>query len=383
MSVRAARTELVLTPAGTILLPAAIVGVLASASFVPAAALASAAALSVLLLAPLGAWLCLRGLVMLPPPPRQAFVGEGFPVTLEVENRSFLFAARHVFLWHGRGKRRRDQLPSGRIDRRAARSRGRVTTLYRMLERGRHASLRLVACSSYPFGLVECRREFELAVDFLALPCPGRLGDLRRLMPAQSGAALDARRPLLGEEELYGVHEWRPGESLRRAHWKLSARRGRTLLREFRGAGRPPVHLVLSCWVPQRGAGRHASFERAVRLTATLAQHFLREGHRLRLTLEGPEPISLHSARGGRTLVLFLTVLAQVQPSAGAPRQASALAAAPPSLRDDVLLLVRAGGKRHVRGPARDARIVLDVDDPAIERVFHAERAPHARLVLS
>jgi hypothetical protein len=79
MSVRAARTGLVLTPAGTILLPVAIVGALLSWSLVPAAALASAAALSVLLLAPLGAWLCLRGLVVLPPPPRQAFAGEGFP----------------------------------------------------------------------------------------------------------------------------------------------------------------------------------------------------------------------------------------------------------------------------------------------------------------
>jgi uncharacterized protein (DUF58 family) len=249
-----------------------------------------------------------------------------------------------------------------------------------MLERGRHTTLRLVISSSYPFGLVECRREFELAVDFLALPCPGRLGDLRRLMPAQVGATLDARRPLVGEEELYGVHELRPGESLRRAHWKLSARRGRTLLREFRGAGRPPVHLVLSCWVPQRGAGRHASFERAVRLTATLAQHFLREGHRLRLTLDGPEPTSLYSARGGRTLVMFLSVLAQVQASEGAPRAEPAAAARTGS--DDVLLLVLAGGGKRARIPAGAARIVLDVDDPATERVFRAQRAPDSRLVL-
>jgi uncharacterized protein (DUF58 family) len=308
-------------------------------------------------------------------------VGEGFPVALEVENRSFVFAARHVFFWHGRGGRRRERMPSGRIDHLASRSRGRVTTLHRMLERGRHASLELVVASSYPFGLVECRREFELAVDFLALPCPGRLGDLRRLMPAQSGAAVDARRPLQGEEELYGVREWRPGESLRRAHWKLSARRGRTMLREFRGAGRPPVHLVLTCRVQQRGAGRHASFERAVRLTATLAQHFLREGHRLRLTLDGPEPTSLYSARGGRTLVLFLSVLAQVHPSEGEPQPGADPAAL--STHDDVVLHVLAGGGRRARRPAGDARIVLDVDDPATERVFHPERAPHARLVLS
>lgn len=368
---RAQRTTLRLTPAGTLLLPIAVIGLVLSLSLVGKAALVTAAICALLALAPAGAFLCLRGLSVRAPAPHQAFVGEGFALQISVTNRAWLLTARHVFLWHGRG-RRKDPVPSGRLDAIAPGATRNVQTAHRMFERGRHEKLRLVMASSFPFGLVECRREFSLPVDFLALPCPGHLKNERKLQRARSGMSVDLRRPLFGEEEQYGLREWREGMSLRRAHWKISARRGRPILREFRGAGRAPVQVVLSTWVQGLGAGRHASFEKAVSLTATLCESFLRRGHRLRLVVDGPEPISLHSVRGGRTLLVFLAVLAEVKPHQGNPlRVARALPARPGHA--EVFIAVLAGGGL-AKPPAGGDVIVFDVDEAATDRVFQRGR---------
>ena len=369
---RANRTTLRLTPAGVVLLPIALIGLLLSLTLVGKAALVTATVCALLALAPVASTSCLRGLSVRAPAPRQAFVGEGFAIELSVTNRAWLLTARHVFLWHGHG-RRRDPVPSGRLDAIAPGETRRVPTAHRMFERGRHEKLRLVMASSFPFGLVECRREFSLPVDFLALPCPGHLRDMRRLQRARSGMSVDLRRPLFGEEELYGLREWREGESLRRAHWKISARRGRTILREFRGAGRAPVQLVLSTWVPAVGAGRHPSFEKAVSLTATLCEYFLREGHRLRLVLDGPEPIDLHSVRGGRTLLVFLAVLAEVKAHQGDPHQVVRALPSRPG-HEEIFIAVLAGGGREKTASAGEDVIVFDVDDPDTERVFQRGR---------
>ena len=369
---RARRTTLRLTPAGTLMLPIALIGLVLSLSLVGKAALVTAAICALLALAPAGAFLCLRGLCVQAPAPRQAFVGEGFALQIPVTNRAWFLTARHVFLWHGRG-RRKDPVPTGRLDSIAPGTTREVQTGHRMFERGRHEHLRLVLASAFPFGLVECRRELSLPVDFLALPCPGHLVNERRLQRARSGMSVDLRRPLFGEEELYGLRDWREGMSLRRAHWKISARRGRTILREFRGAGRAPVQLVLSTWVQGVGAGRHASFEKAVSLTATLCESFLRRGHRLRLVVDGPEPISLHSVRGGRTLLVFLAVLAEVQPHAGDPGRVVRALPARPGHREVFIAVLAGGGGEKTVSAGGDVH-VFDVDDPETDRVFQRGR---------
>ena len=373
---RALRTKLRLTPAGAALLPIGVIGLAFSLGLGDKTALMTATLCALLLLAPLGAFLCLRKLEVRAPAPRQAFVGEGFGLQVSVTNHAWLLTARHAFLWHGRG-RRRDPVPSGRLDSIGPRQTRLVQTAHRMFERGRHDKLRLVIASSFPFGLVECRREFSLPVEFLALPCPGHLRNMGRLQRARAGMSADLRRPLFGEEELYGLKEWREGMSLRRVHWKISARRGRKILREFRGAGRAPVHLVLSTWVQQVPSGRHASFEKAVSLAATLCERFLRDGHRLQLVVEGPEAVSLHSVRGGRTLLVFLAVLAEVRPHEGDPW--AAVRARPiRSRHGEISIAVLAGGGQET--PRSDGeRIVFDVDAPETDRVFQRGRLPSLR----
>ncbi|MCP3920557.1 MAG: DUF58 domain-containing protein [bacterium] len=254
----------------------------------------------------------------------------------------------------------------------------RTSVTPRFRDRGRRKHVTVEVRSSFPFGLFEATRRLRLDVDHVVLPRLGRLGPLERRLANISGRVDDAQRGALGDGEFYGLREWREGQSMRRVHWKLSARRGRLLLRELVSEDRPAIRLVLSTWVlVGMQNARVPSFERAVSLAATLVEHFLRRGHRLELALAGPEPSTFTAVRGRTALIAFLCELAEVRHAIGEPTDA--FRSAPPGGRF-VNLFVLAGGR--VRRD--DAKLpppgawVLDVDDESGIEVFEGMRDPSA-----
>ena len=158
-----------------------------------------------------------------------------------------------------------------------------------------------------------------------------------------------------------------------------SARRGRPILREFVHEHRPPVHLVLQLGVRRRGW--KASFERAISVTTTLAEHLLRYGHRVRLTLAGENGHTLDQLTGRNALVAIQMALADaraepsdepVEPTAGFE---------PGGRRSLAVIVVLAGGLKLSRDDSRDGSrrwTVLDVDDPDVRSAFSRARPPSA-----
>ena len=154
-------------------------------------------------------------------------------------------------------------------------------------------------------------------------------------------------------------------------HWKISARQGKTILRELRGEDRPPVHLVLDPHVRLRASmRRHRGFEEAVSLAGTLAEYLLRQRYRLRFTILGEDGCTIDCESGRYGLLGLLDQLALVQ-----PRQLER-AADGPALYDtrtgEIRAIVRSGSGA---GHGTDATtVVFDVDDRAIERFFEYAR---------
>jgi uncharacterized protein (DUF58 family) len=369
---RPARVTLHLAPAGRVALP--IAAALAGAGWLVGgtAALLGTTALALVLLAPLLAWLHTRGTRLAPPAPASALAGEAFTIELEMRNAGRL-RLRDAVVSFGAASARHDR-PAGLLPRLAAGASERVQAVHRVARRGRQRELEVGVASSYPLGLIECRATFHLPADLLVLPRPGHLHDLRRL-PATGPHVMDRRRNVArAEEELWAVREWREGESLRRVHWRLSARRERTILRELRAPSEPPLHLVLVTEVAGATPAkrRHPGFETAVALSATLLEHWLRRGRTVRLSV-GDHAQGVR-ARGRRGLFDLLRVLAEVEAQDGDPHAAIATL---PRAAHEVTVVVHVGGRRGARrAPERHGELwLLDVDDPATGRLFQRGHA--------
>lgn len=209
-------------------------------------------------------------------------------------------------------------------------------TSYRrtLVRRGRHRLSGLRMSTRFPFGLL--RRSIDLAepADLLVYPAlipvtdPTLAGGLAQLGEKQSPA-----RARSGD--FHGLRELRPGDDPRDIHWRTTARRGRSFVREFEEETGREVVVVL-----ETGADVPAEvFETAVSYAASLALLLLRRSFRVGLIAGAAcVPPGLGPTQGGavlRSLALVENVagnpdttkcagkgatLLLVTPAAGAPR---------------------------------------------------------------
>ncbi len=349
------------TRAGIATVGVALVALLLSLA-VPRATVFAAASGAAALALPLLARLHARGLRMLPPRPVTAFAGEPFPLELVVLTRSAFFAARDVvFLLPGAAAER--LRPAGLAPTVAPGVPATVVLSQRIAQRGRVRSLQVAVETTFPLGLARAELAFDVPCDVLVLPRVGELRSADAWTAHRHGLLYVGASDRGDEQEFDTLHEWRAGESLRRVHWRLSARRGRLLVREFRGEDRPAVHVVLDTRVPpgRGGRARATAFERAVTLAATLVEHHLRRGHACRLTVLGPAPFATARRRGRAALLPILEALADV---AAAPAEGAREVA--PGRRDEITLHVCVGAPPAAPGPGA---FVLDATRPEVARL--------------
>lgn len=83
-------------------------------------------------------------------------------------------------------------------------------------------------------GLLCIPRKVKNAVSFCALP-QSETAPVRSVLPQEAEDSGDADPNLPGHSrpELFGVHEYVPGDPLRDIHWKLSARLDKMMVREY------------------------------------------------------------------------------------------------------------------------------------------------------
>lgn len=101
--------------------------------------------------------------------------------------------------------------------------------------------------------------------------------------------------------ETFGVREYRPGDPLRRIHWRSSARRGELVVREMEPPGLRVAGLLLDATPPSREAA-----DQLARLAASEAWDCLRAGGRALLWTPGREPSAACGMHGFWTLLDWL-----------------------------------------------------------------------------
>jgi uncharacterized protein (DUF58 family) len=124
-------------------------------------------------------------------------------------------------------------------------------------------------------------------------------------------AALDARASSgsrTASPDDTALRDYRPGDDLRRVHWRTTARLGELVVRQDERAGRRPATVLLD--LPQDDDG----LEWTIRLGASAAVSLTRAGHQVRL-LAGPTRDRLHHRDVASAELLLDQTIDLVSPS--------------------------------------------------------------------
>jgi uncharacterized protein (DUF58 family) len=136
--------------------------------------------------------------------------------------------------------------------------------------------------TSDPLGFFIGRRQCSDTEIALVYPRFTTLSHRRPVRELETAAAA----PRAGSGyELFGIREYRPGDSLRRIHWRSSARHGELVVREYEPPGVQTVRIVVDPAPPTR-----AIADQIARIAASEAWDCLREGGRAILAAPGLEP---------------------------------------------------------------------------------------------
>jgi uncharacterized protein (DUF58 family) len=185
------------------------------------------------------------------------------------------------------------------------------------LRRGHVRFTGLAIARPDPLGLIHALKTIRLPQSLLVLPrrypMPEiRLGGRRKYQPG--GVALASS---VGDsEEFVALRDYRPGDPMRRIHWKSWARVGRPVVREYQNEFFVRHALVLDTFTERDG---NLVFEDAVSVAASIAVSVETQESLLDLMFVGPEAYCFTAGRGVGHTDRLLEVLACIGPCRDKP----------------------------------------------------------------
>ena len=193
---------------------------------------------------------------------------------------------------------------------------GHARYVLRGLARGRYEFEGSIAVIEDPFGLERVEQPLDSPGALLVYP---RLVELDRLFSEGGIRSHDGRQLLLRRPsgfDLHSVREYEHGDSLRKVHWRSTARRGQLMVKELEDSPRDEVAVVLDA-DPDAVVG--GSFDVQVRAAGSLLLSHVRRGRRAVLVVNGAraEQQGVRSAESDWRQALDL--LAAVEPEARPP----------------------------------------------------------------
>jgi uncharacterized protein (DUF58 family) len=192
----------------------------------------------------------------------------------------------------------------------------RGTYVLERVPRGRYVVEDVRATIEDPFGLA--RVELDLATGGALLVYP-RLVALDRLFSESGAHAQDGRRLLLRRPsgfDLHSVREYERGESLRKVHWRTTARRGQLMVKELEDAPRDEIAVLLDA---DARAVSGESFDVQVRAAGSILRAHAAHGRRAVLAINSAARPSAHVSSLDGEWLTALGLLAAAQPDGTHP----------------------------------------------------------------
>lgn len=199
---------------------------------------------------------------------------------------------------------------------------GQAFAALRACRRGPILTAGLQIATSYPFGFARKARHFDDAAEFLSLPEVAPL-PLPWRGAIDHGASELSRRVGVGDS-FAGLRDARAGDALRDIHWKVSARRGRLIAREWQAqANRVAVVRFLHVSPARPSAATPLgpqSLDEGCAAVAGLCEALLGAGFAVGLqTLDGAVAPAADPGASGEILLRLRRHLAQLLPADVAP----------------------------------------------------------------
>lgn len=168
--------------------------------------------------------------------------------------------------------------------------------------------------SGFPFGLLRSRRIFAQDTALIVYPRFQPLGRMQLPVGVRHHPGGVLLASTLGESfEYIGNREYRDGDNIRDIDWRATARLDRPIVREYREEYFMRVAVVLDTHVPAKSPPTlHDSFERAVSVTASVADYMARQDYLVDIFAAGPNLYHLTAGRSLAYLDQILDILAAV-----------------------------------------------------------------------
>ncbi len=125
----------------------------------------------------------------------------------------------------------------------------------------------------FPFGFFEKTRRVESNMEITVYPPVEPTDQFYEVLPLLSGEMASHFRGR--GHELHSLRDYQPTDSGRLVDWKVTAKSGRLMVREFAREDERRVMLVLDPYIGKVASDKHVTqFEQAVSLMACIAWHF-------------------------------------------------------------------------------------------------------------
>jgi uncharacterized protein (DUF58 family) len=229
---------------------------------------------------------CPPGLTASGPAPLPA-LGEH---TLASRDRSDTATVRHAIATHGRGV-----FPVGPM----------------LLER------------TDPFGLVRCLYAVGSAKPLIVVPRVDDLGAGEFDVSRSEGYEHELVKHSIPNADELIARDYRPGDPMRRVHWRATARHDKLMVRQEEPRSNPETWILLDTEASNRGDHHHLHgdgvnprFETAVDLVASVGVHLMSQGYVLGVAESAPPQLQGRAATG-RAGLAGLAVSAYDPPSGG------------------------------------------------------------------
>ncbi len=152
----------------------------------------------------------------------------------------------------------------------------------------------------FPFGLITTTRRISMPASLLVWPGRGKLTRqlLHRGAVETSSAAPSPATG--GQDEFFGLREYRPDDNPRWIHWRRSATRSRLIVREMARPLPEELWVVLNTQCSDTSEAAAETLEKMLRFAATLIDYAFVRGYQVGMAISQPDRVEVYPPQAGR-----------------------------------------------------------------------------------
>lgn len=246
-------------------------------------------------------WRTLRGLSVTRLAPEIAVAGQPMELRYAVTNHRGWWAARGILVSEAPLTGMLAAAPEAYVPYLSGGEAVTLTVSTMSMRRGRIGLSAVRLSTGFPFGIFIKTISHRMADEVIVFPMLGRLRsnpmERGKLADASEGGAILLRGR--GEDEFYGLREYRQGDNPRRIHWRRSAHTGQLMIREMARTSNPQFWCVLDTRIDRDDAKQREAVEACICAVATVICDVLEQGTRVGLICGG-EPLVVLPPGTGR-----------------------------------------------------------------------------------